>query len=661
VSHETCTRTLHKDLNEWQHKAVHLRDGKHLLAACAGSGKTKTIIHRIEQLIYDGVDPTRIGAFTFGKDAASEMQKRAKVLNFPETLSISTLHSLCYTILKDAGNTAIVDDKNQIYYLTKDLIGRNFRGLTLDPKVATTLIALAKSDCISMHPWTKAVDVGAVTKLFKSKADKQWLTPQYVKLFEQLEAAKIPRNLIDYEDMLHLAWFALTSNEELRERWASRFDYFLIDEAQDSSTVQNRVADILSERSLNCMRCGDCLQSLYSWRGAKPLEFTDFSTSHELHRLPVNYRSTIQICEKATNLTKDLKWNITGETIPHSGATDDLSSILAVEYVDPVDEATSIATDIKDLIDTGTQPRSIAVLYRVATLLQPVEQALLEHNIPYVVWSGHTFYDRKEIKDIMAYLYVCCMRDPQEMHVKRALNAPFRYISKQFIQAVEDVAASNKTAFIDALKEYKGPRENINTNVKYFLKLIFELNKQYSQNRAPKDMITHLLSDTKYLQKLKLEEGEDTADPDGGKATHVHNLINIASNFKTLTAFLDYTTKMEQLLKESRHRRNANAVVLSTVHKFKGQERDYIFSVGWNEGILPHWRGDIDEELRIAYVAITRAAKRFQCSWTRAVINVNGSTQGMPSRFIQKAKMPIRRLPIGIQKIEHPKFITEVL
>lgn len=662
MDHETCTRTLHKTLNEWQHKAVHLKQGKHLLASCAGSGKTTTVIYRIEQLIHDGVDPSRIGAFTFAKDAAGEMQKRAKALGFPESLVISTLHSLCYTILTSAGNNYAVDDKKQVYYLIKDNISRNFRGIGLDPKIAESIFGLAKSDCLSMHPFTKEMDADAIAALFKKKCDKQWLSIQYLKLFELVEAAKVQRNLIDYEDMLHLAWFTLVNDVVEREKWQARFDYFLIDEAQDSSTVQNAVADILTEHSQNSMRIGDCLQSLYAWRGAKPYEFVDFAKTHELHRLPVNYRSTIQICEAATTLTKDLTWNITGETIPHDGAPNDIASIVAVEYHDPDDEAKSIAMEVKDLIDNGIQPKSIAVLYRVTTLLQPVEQALLERNVPYVVWSGHTFYDRKEIKDIMAYLFVSCLRDPLETHVKRALNAPFRYISKQYIQCAEDVATANKIAFIDALKQYKGPRENVNTNVKYFLSLIHSMNKMYAANKSPRDIIMHMLNETKYLQKLKMEEGEDTADPEGGKATHVHNLLNIASNFKTLTAFLDYASKMEQLLKESRHKRNANAVVLSTIHRSKGIEWDYVYGVGWNQGILPHYRNeDQDEELRIAYVCMTRAAKQFQASWTRKQVSVNGNATGIPSKFIQKSKMPIRRIPVGVQQVDRPKLLEEVL
>lgn len=646
---ETCTRDLHLKLNEHQHKAVHLDKGAHLLAACAGSGKTHVITLRIEQLLQDGVDPKKIGAFTFARDAAQEMQKRGNTLGYPEDLRIGTLHSLCYEILREDGEELggkfAIDDKNQIYYTMKDLMSRNFRGVNLDPKVAQQLIGLAKADCLSMHPVNKGEDSEAILNLFKTKADKVWLARAYRDLFEQLENTKRTKGLIDFDDQLYLAWKLLTSSEAIREKWANRFEYLLIDEAQDSATVQNAVARMLAEKANNIMFVGDVQQSIYKWRGAKPEEFVALKNKFLVTPLPVNYRSTVEICKHATNLTKDAKWNITGPTLPHAAAISNLESIVAVEYLNPETEAEAIAEEILELQDSGVELGSIAILYRVVALLQPVETALLNKNIPYVVWSGATFYDRKEVKDVMAYIYTAAMRDPSEMHVKRGLNVPFRYLGRAYVEAVDDVATANKCSFVDALQQYRGTRESQTANAQRYVKLLFQLNKMYSEKAKPTAIMTAMLQETKYLQSIKVEEGEDGPDPDSGKAAHVHQLLRIAENFKTTDEFLDYVAKMEQILKESRRKKNPNAVTLASIHKFKGIERDYVYGVGWNEGILPHARNpDQDEELRLAYVCTTRAAKRFQCSWTRTQVTTSGSVIAEPSKFIAKSKMPVRRI-----------------
>lgn len=387
--------------------------------------------------------------------------------------------------------------------------------------------------------------------------------------------------------------------------------------------------------------------SLYKWRGANPEEFINFSKKFKTYRLPVNYRSTKEICNAATSLTKDLHWNITGETLAHDAAPTDAQSLLATEYESPDDEANAIAEEILKLNASGKDFKDIAILYRLVSLLAPIENALAQRKIPYVVWSGYTFYDRKEVKDVLSYLYTIAMRDPTEQWVKRAINVPFRYISKQYVQTVEDVAASNKYSFIDALTNYKSPRENQNTSIRKFVDLLFRMNKMYSEKKTPTEILNLMLKETFYLRSLSQEEGSEGPDPESGKSSHVHQLLKIAQGFKTVDSFLDYVSNTEMLLKESRKRRNSNAVVLSTIHRSKGLQWDVIFAPGWNEGLLPHLKNPSqDEELRIAYVCLTRAAKLFRCSWTRNQITQGGARQLPMSKFIEKAKLPTIKVPV---------------
>lgn len=394
----TCNRPLHNELNEAQHKAVHLKEGNYVIAATAGAGKTKVVTLRIEQLLQDGVDPSRIGAFTFTRDAAQEMQTRGNALGFPKELRIGTLHSLAYEILRTDGEfwggKFKVDDQRQIYYQMKNIISREFRDRGMDVKVAASLIGLAKANCFSLHPELGDDHVASIKELFKRAADKPWLAPHYLDLYRKLEIARVTSGLIDYDDMLVLGWLTLLSDDDARTRWANKFDFVLVDEAQDSATVQNAIASMISGACNSLTQCGDVQQSLYAWRGAKPQEFVDFANKFQVVQLPINYRSTVQICNHASLLTRGCKWNVTGETIPHSNAVNDLQSVLAVEFHTPEDEAESIARDIADGIANGEQPKAYSILYRVVALLSTMEDALIKANVPYVVKSGATFYDQ---------------------------------------------------------------------------------------------------------------------------------------------------------------------------------------------------------------------------------------------------------------------------
>jgi DNA helicase II / ATP-dependent DNA helicase PcrA len=669
---QICTRELHSKLNHYQHEVVHLKEGQYLVSACAGSGKSTVIVARTEQLIKDGVNPNKIGAFTFAKFAAGELQKKLKALEI-STVTVSTLHALCYNILREdgphIGGNFAVDDKNLIFYQTKDFIQRTYKGSGLDPKVADSLFGLAKANCLSAHPINEGQDKLAIIELFKKLGDKPWLSDAYYNLFSDVEAWKVSKQLLNYDDMLYLSWLLLVDHEDIQAKWADKFEYFMIDEAQDSSTVQNAIARMLSKKSNSIMVVGDSLQSLYKWRGANPEEFVAFAKQYKVYKLPVNYRSTTDICAAATKLTDNLPWNITGTTIPHEKAITDPTSIIAKEYENPNDEAVGIVEQILDLHKNGHKFKDTAILYRISALLQPIEDALVTRKIPYVVWSGYTFYDRKEIKDVLSYLYVISLRDNTEQHVKRAINVPFRYVSKQYIECVEDVAKSNSYSFIDAMKAYKGPRENVNTTVRKFGDLLDHLHGMYSRKEKPRTILEAMLSETRYIRSVSQEEGEEGPDPDSGaKLTHIHQLLKIAEGFTTVDTFLEYVAKSQQLLTESRKRKGSDAVVLSTIHSVKGMEFDVVFAPGWNEGIIPHLKNPSqDEELRIAYVCLTRAAKQFRCSWNRTQITQGGLKQLPMSKFITMAGLPMVKLPVK-KKVEinvmqwmkdHPEFIEK--
>lgn len=644
-----CNRVIHAGLNTYQHEAVHLRDGRFVLAASAGAGKTSVVVLRVEQLIQDGIDPARIGAFTFAKDAATEMVERGRSLGFPQ-LRIGTLHSLCYEIIRMHGLDWVranveVDDRGRIRMIMKIILDREYQDYGLDIGVAGQLIGLAKAACLSMHPALNRKDRAEVIRFFQEVAPQPWLAERYTNLYEAVEKERETRNLIDFDDMLILAYLTLSNSASAADFWSRRFDYVLIDEAQDNSLVQNRVAEVLMRNARSLMLVGDIQQAIFQFRGARPADFVAYANSFELKRLPINYRSTSEICMHATALTYGCLWNVTGATEPRPDAPSDPHSAIAVEYDTPEDEATGIAREIQALLIDGTEPRSIAVLYRVTALLPAIEEALIAARIPYVVWSGAVFYERREIKDLLAYLRVIAMRDSDESQVKRALIVPTRYIGKAYVQAVDDLAHAENIAFLDALNRYVGPKPAPTRRARDFHALMLGLNERSSKGEKPVKILNLLLNSTGYFQHLKREDGTEFADPDSGRAANVHRLLRMAEGFSNLNEFLDYVDQASMTIRAARGTRDANAVRLATIHKFKGLEADHVFSPGWVEGVLPHaLNPDQDEELRLAFVCLTRARKRFRCSWSKTILSPTGARKATPSKFIGRARIPIQHV-----------------
>jgi DNA helicase-2/ATP-dependent DNA helicase PcrA len=644
---EECTRDLHERLNPEQHRAVHWGRGPVVLAAAAGAGKTTVVTLRVEQLVHDGVDPTRIGAFTFGNDAAKEIEDRLHKLGV-KTAKVSTIHSLCYEILRMDGERwggdFHLDEKHALHICLKEIIQRTLKANDIDVNDVQSCIGLAKAAGLSMHPDVALEYEGEVHKFFQAHAKKHWRAGTYVDAYRLLEEQRITRGLLDFDDMLSLGALTLQKDPDVLANWQARFDYLIVDEAQDSSWIQNWVALNLAEPKNNIMLVGDCQQSLYRWRGALPDEFVSFAKKFSVVRVPTNYRSTQEICKCATRLTHDQDWNVTGPTLHHGAAPSDPESAIAVEYGSPDDEARSIALKIQALHEDGVRYGDIAILYRVTSLLVPVEDAFLKAQIPYRVWSGVNFYERKEVKDLLAYLRVAALRDPTEEWVKRTVNAPFRYLGKVYVENVASFAQERGIAFLDALTQFDPPRESQRRAASELYNIHRSANALIADKKGAATVLGYILDASRYLGFLKKEEGDDTPDPDGGRVAHVHQLLRVAEAFPNVGVFLDYAELMNEALKKARHKRAEDVVALSSIHRFKGLERKHIFGIGWVDGIMPHAANpDEGEELRLAYVCLTRAKEKFEASWPRTEVSTRGVLEVRPSPFIAKAGMPVRR------------------
>lgn len=644
--HNTAsTGGLWDGLNDYQLQAVQAKDGRFVLAATAGSGKTRVVVLRIDHLVSGGVDTNRIGAFTFSRDAAAEMNKRAQVLGL-NNVRIGTLHSLCWEIVQSDteehfGGPALQLAENKITFKTKDIISRDFRDRDLDVGEANRVFKLAKAQGLSFHPNQPQLPGSEILEFFKKKLSKHWLAASYAAVYKQVEEFRYGSKLMDYDDMLVLAYLYLAHNPEGREAWKSRYDYLIVDEAQDSSWVQNAVVGIVTQHCQNVMFVGDVQQSIYRWRGASPDDFIAYAKQYTKLALPVNYRSTKEICHHATLLTQEEEWNVTGPTLPHDGAPSDPESIEVVAYQHPEQEAQFIADKIKSALVAGVPANEIAVLYRVTYLMPTVEEALLKAGVPYVVWSGATFYNRKEVRDLLSYIRIAALRDFDGTETRRAILAPFRYIGNKVINDAEIKAQSEGVALLDALgKVHMGKGQK--TKFYQFKKTVTTVNKMLQAEKTPREILEFVVEDTHYDSYVDQQVGSEGPDPDSGKAANIHKLISIADGFENTIEFLDYIDKTQVALEANRGKRKADAVVLSSIHKAKGLEWDLVFGIGWNDGILPHqYNPDQGEELRLAYVCMTRAKQRFEASFVKQIITPKGSFEGQPSPYIAKAQLSI--------------------
>jgi DNA helicase-2/ATP-dependent DNA helicase PcrA len=633
-------------LNQYQRDAIVAQQGRFVLAATAGSGKTRVVVLRIDHLIASGVDPARIGAFTFSRDAAAEMNNRAALLGLGN-MRIGTLHSLCWEIVqsdhaRSFGGPDLELAESQLHFYTKNLIAQDYKDRDLDVGEANRIFKLAKAHGLSFHPAQPTIPGEEILAFFKKKLTKHWLAPSYVAVYQQVETFRHASRIVSYDDMLTIAYLYLTHVPLARTAWSERFEYLIVDEAQDSSWVQNAVVDMIVSQCANVMYVGDVQQSIYRWRGANPDDFVSFSKQYHKMVLPVNYRSTQEICRHATLLTHNEAWNVTGPTLAHEGAPSDPESIQAIEYANAQQEATTIADQIKTLVDTGTPARDVAVLYRVTYLMPTVEEALLKAGIPYVVWSGATFYARKEVRDLLAYVRVAAIRDHDGSETRRALLAPFRYIGNKIIAEAEAYASQHNVALLDALGKAtmgKGQKQKFAA----FKKTLTKVNEMLcTPNTGPAQILEFVVEDTNYDGYVSSQAGQEGPDPDSGGSANIHKLIDVAGSFKNTIEFLDYIDQTQAALEQSRGKRTADAVVLSSIHKSKGLEWDHVFGIGWNDTILPHMLNpDQGEELRLAYVCMTRARKRFTASYLRTVITPRGAFPGQPSPYIGKAQLPV--------------------
>ena len=601
-------------LNPAQQDAVQTMSGPVLILAGAGSGKTKTLTHRIANLIANGVLPSEILALTFTNKAAREMRERlAKLLGRENSFSfmpwMGTFHSICVKMLRIEAESVGLD-KSFVIYDADDrlaLIKRAMKELQISdksvkPKAAEAAISKAKNE-------GKLPD--------EMMADAYYPNQQQIaRIYERYEDMHKKADAVDFDDLLLYVARLLKERKDIREKWQNRFKHILIDEYQDTNHIQYQIVKLLVNEERNICCVGDDWQSIYSWRGADFTNILNFERDFpgaKVIKLEQNYRSTQNILDAAQKvITKNTqRSDKTLFTEAGKGAP-----ITIQQARDEQDEAKWVASTIRKM----RRPLSdFAVLYRTNAQSQAFERAFMDYRLPYKLVGGVRFYDRKEIRDIVAYLHLIV--NPRDIiSLTRVINVPARGIGEKSVQKILEGDLEGLTA------KTRGAYEK-------FVDILAGLREQNAAGVGPAEIVEDLLRKIDYRgylndgDKLKAEERNE----------NLTALVGEAGTYQTLDEFLADAA----LMSSSDEDAGKDAVTLMTLHAAKGLEFPVVFLVGLEEGLLPHVRSmdesveDVEEERRLAYVGMTRAMQELFLTYANSRFMFGGRSYNFPSRFLQ--------------------------
>jgi DNA helicase-2/ATP-dependent DNA helicase PcrA len=618
-------------LNPDQLDAVVHEDGPLLVVAGAGSGKTRVLTHRIAHLIDQGVRPTEILAITFTNKAAAEMRERVGALVGPVVRSmwVSTFHSACVRILRRDGE-ALDFPRNFSIYDQADavrLTGYVIRDLGLDSKRFTPrgvhgLISLWKNELKSPDDVAKSAE-----NIFDRK---------HADVYAEYQSRLHKAGAMDFDDLLLNVVRLFREHPDVLDHYRRRFRHILVDEYQDTNQAQNEIVLMLAGGHQNVCVVGDTDQSVYRFRGAdfrNIMQFEDAFPEVTTIVLDQNYRSTQTILDAANAV---IEHNV--ERKPKNLWTDSGGGERIIRYhaEDEGDEAMWVAGTAQQLHrDDALNWREMAVLYRTNAQGRVIEEAFMRLGVPYKVVGGTRFYDRREIKDAMAYLRAV-VNPLDEVSIKRVLNVPKRGVGDTSVARLDDYAAETGVPFVDALRhaEDAGVSGPARRGIASFVEILDRLNSMVDQEDVgPGDLLQAAIDDSGYLGEL---EAEDTVESHG-RVENLGELVGSAREFTVLDEFLEQVS----LVADTDDLDDDDQVVLMTLHSAKGLEFPAVFIVGVEEGVFPHNRAltepdEMEEERRLAYVGITRAMKRLFIShaWSRMLF---GSTQyNPPSRFLDE-------------------------
>lgn len=625
-------------LNPQQAEAVINTEGPMLIMAGAGSGKTKVLTCRVANLLQKGVRPYRILAITFTNKAAAEMRERVNNMSGPAAKDVwlFTFHAFCARFLRMeidklpgyGGNFAIYDTADSQNLIKQILKEMNLDDKRFQPSGILSRISNAKN----------ALQDAAAFARQAGDFYEQKVADIYSRYEQKLQL----NNALDFDDLLMLSIKLLQENKEMREKYQDRFDYLLVDEYQDTNHAQYLLTKFLAAKHRNICVVGDADQSIYGWRGADIQNILDFEKDYpdaKVIKLEQNYRST-QIILDAANAVIE---NNTGRK-PKNLWTENKSGadIIYFQAVDERDEARFVIEQLQNLQRTENKKLGdMAILYRTNTQSRIFEEMLIKSGISYNMVGGLKFYERKEIKDIIAYLRVI-FNPADSLSLLRIINVPKRGIGDASLARIQAYAAANNVSLFEAVSNaaaIDGLSSRFVSKLDDLAGIIFEL--MNLANEAPvEDLIDRVLRDTGYLEEL---ENERTPQAQS-RIDNLHELISVAQEFaaseeeNNLENFLAHVALVSDI---DDTELGEDAITLMTLHSSKGLEFPVVFLVGMEEGLFPHARTlmdetEIEEERRLCYVGITRAKEKLFLSSTKMRTIYGNTVTYPPSRFLQE-------------------------
>lgn len=643
---------MYGGLNAEQARALDVTRGPVLILAGAGSGKTKTLTHRIANLIAnEGIWPEEILAVTFTNKAAREMRERLwQLLQTHQTDGVprsfmpwmGTFHGICVKLLRLDGaaigirsNFVIYDEDDRLGLIKRALKELGLHTKQIKPRAISSTISNAKNQLVTPETY-------ALTAQFPYQQD-------VAKVYERYELLKEQAGALDFDDLLLETVRLLKEHQPTREKWRTQFKHILIDEYQDTNAAQYAIVRALVNEDNNICVVGDDWQSIYSWRGADYTNILNFERDFPgttVIKLEQNYRSTGAILDAAHQvITKNVErtekklWTEAGKGSP----------VEIHEVYDESEEAYALANRIRSQVDIGArQYGDFAVLYRMNALSYLLERSLLSMRIPYQIIGGVRFYDRAEVKDIIAYLRL--IYQPSDvMSFSRVVNVPKRGLGATSVEKFLAWQAHSGMDIIAALvnaEQASGITPRARQALAKLGELLRRAQVRIQDNVAPSELIEWILEAIHYRDHVL--DGTPAGEE---RIENLDSLISDARSFASVSDFLEEVSLMSSVDTET----SGQKVTLMTLHAAKGLEFPVVWMVGLEEGVFPHSRvfdagpSELEEERRLCYVGMTRAREELHLSYAGSRLQHGQRDYNMPSRFLSDMGHSVAIIPINTQ------------
>ena len=642
-------------LNDKQKEAVIAIDGNIRVTAGAGSGKPRVLAHRYAFLVNEvGINPSNILCMTFTNKAAQEMKNRISKMVHVGNVNdfVCTIHGFCVKFLREEifrlgfpSNFSIIDEEDS-KTLSKQIFDE-FGYSKQEVTIKQFLIEIRQAKSHSPY-------VEQLVATQRDEAD----TANYSKDFVRYVDLQLKNFALDFDDLIHYTLYILASYEDVRDKWQNRINYLMIDEAQDCSCSDWQIIDSIKGEHHNVFIVGDPDQCIYEWRGATPAAFINFKADKDII-LSENYRSTPDILNVANSIITNNKLRIKKDLF-----TEKAKGKIVVHYHAPseVKEGDWIAKQIENIVKGGAKYSDFAILYRASYQSRFIEQALLRKHIQYTVWGGVRFFERKEIKDALAYLRLLAYHD--DISFVRIINVPSRKFGRKSLEQLIHISEEKKISLFEALCK----------NITLFrkpeiIKFIHLFNdaESYKENHSISDTLDYLLKESGYKDLLRLDDDQERID-------NLQELLNSVKYYEEVNKNeenLSVETYLQDiaLYTNADYKKDMPTVKLMTIHQSKGLEFPYVIVCGLTEGIFPSHRAirerrekALEEERRLMYVAVTRAEKILMLTESEGY-NYTTKTAKYPSRFLHEIGTNLIKVEGNLDPVlfEGTKYNIELL